>query len=127
MAYRKTSRRKFQYSQVVPVWTSTHTDTVTMAFQALLSRLGITDVPSYFRQARIPVAISLVVCACVGAATYGITGFVLGGLAGLLAPAALLYLAVLLVGVAIYLAMFVAAWAAIWVCAKWFLSEFFRF
>ena len=131
MAYRKTygktSRRKFQYSQVVPVWTSTHTDTVTLAYLALISKLGITDIPSYFSQLRIPIAISLVACAAVGATNYGITGFVLGGLAGLLAPAALLWLAVLLVGVAIYLAMFAAAWAAIWVCTKWFLSEFFRF
>jgi integral membrane sensor domain MASE1 len=39
----------------------------------------------------------------------------------------LLWLTVLFVGIAIYLAMFVAAWAAIWVIAKWFLSEFFRF
>jgi Mg2+/citrate symporter len=127
MAYRKTSRRKFQYSQVVPVWTSTHTDTVTLAFQALMSKLGITDTASYFRQLRIPIAISVVVCAAVGATNYGIKGFVLGGLAGLLAPAAMLWFAVLLVGIAIYLGLFVAAWAAIWVCAKWFLSEFFRF
>ena len=98
-----------------------------MAFQALLTKLGITDAASYFRQLRIPIAISVVVCACIGAANYGITGFIVGGLTGLLAPAALLWLAVLLVGVAVYLTIFVAAWAAIWVCAKWFLSEFFRF
>ncbi len=127
MAYRKTSRRKFQYSQVVPVWTSTHTDTVTLAYQALMSRLGITDIPSYFRQLRYAIAISVVVCACIGASTYGITGLFLGGLAGLLAPAAMLWFAVLLVGIAIYLGLFVAAWAVICVCAKWFLSEFFRF
>ena len=97
-----------------------------MAFQALLSRMGITDIPSYFQKLRIPIAISVIVCAAVGAATYGIPGFLLGGLAGLLAPAALLYLAVLLVGIAIYLAMFCAAWAFIWVVAKWCLSEFFK-
>jgi hypothetical protein len=127
MAYRKTHRRKFQYSQVVPLWTRDQTDTVTLAFQALMSKLGITDTASYFRQLRIPIAISVVVCACVGVYGWSIPGFILGGLAGLLAPAALLYLAVLLVGVAIYLAIFFAAWAVIWVCAKWFLSEFFRF
>ncbi len=127
MAYSKTSRRKFHVSQVVPVWTSTHNDTVTMAFQALLSKLSITDTASHFRQLRIPVAISVIVCACIGAASYGIGGIILGVLVGLLAHAALLWLAVLLVGIAIYLGLFVAAWAAIWVCAKWFLSEFFRF
>ena len=59
MAYRKTTRRKFHYSQVVPLWTRDQTDTVTMAFQALMSKLGITDTASYFRQLRIPIAISV--------------------------------------------------------------------
>ncbi len=92
-----------------------------------MSKLGITDTASYFRQLRIPIGISVVVCAAVGAANYGIKGFVLGGLVGLLAPAALLYLAVLLVGIAIYLAFFIAFWAVIWAIGQWFLSEFFRF
>ncbi len=127
MAYRKTTRRKFQYSQVVPLWTSTETNAVTLAFQALLSKFGISDFSTYLRQARIPIAISVVVCACIGAANYGIKGFILGGLAGLLAPAALVWLTVLLVGIAIYLAFFIAFWAVIWAIGQWFLSEFFRF
>jgi hypothetical protein len=131
MAYRKTygktSRRKFQYSQVVPVWTSQHTDAVTLAYQALMSKLGITDVPSYFRQWRVQISLSVIVCACIGAANYGIKGLLLGGLAGLLAPAALVWGSVLLVAVAVFLGLYVLAWTAIWVCAEWFLSEFFRF
>ena len=127
MAYRKSPWRKLGASEILPVWTRSETNAVNLAFQALMSKFGITDTASYFRQLRIPIGISVVVCACIGAANNGTTGFILGGLAGLLAPAALLWLAVLLVGVAIYLALFVAAWAAIWVCAKWFLSEFFRF
>lgn len=131
MAYRKTysktSRRKFQPSSVLPIWTRTHTDTVTMAYQALMSKFGIFDFSTYLRQARIPIAISVVVCACVGAANYGITGFILSGLAGLLGPAVLVWLAVLLVGVALYLALFCAVWGLIWVIGKWVLSEFFRF
>lgn len=98
-----------------------------MAFQALLSKLGITDVPSYFLQLRIPIAISVIVCACIGAVNYGIKGFILGGLAGLLAPAAMLYLLVLVAGAAIFLGIYIAAWGVIWAIAKWFLSEFFRF
>lgn len=130
MAYRKTygkTQRQIRPSSVLPIWTSQQSEVVTLAFQALMSKLGITDIPSYFRQLRIPLAISVIVCSCVGAANYGITGFVLGGLAGLLAPAALVYLVVLLLGIAIYLAVFFAAWAVIWAIAKWFLSEFFRF
>jgi hypothetical protein len=112
MAYRKTSRRSFQYSPTAPVWTCTQTDTVTLAFQALLSKLGINDVPSYFRRLKYVISISVIVCACIGAATDGSSGLFLGGLAGLLAPAAMLWFAVLLVGIAIF---------------QWFLSEYFRF
>lgn len=127
MAYRKTTRRKFQPSSVLPIWSTTHTDTVNLAVLALLSKFGITDVPSYFLQFRIPIAISVVVCACIGAANYGIKGFVLGGLVGLLAPAALVWGSVLLVAVAVFLGLYVLAWTAIWVVFQWALSEFFRF
>jgi hypothetical protein len=127
MAYRKTTRRKFQYSQVVPLWTRTQTDTVTLAFQALMSKLGITDIPSYFRQLRIPIAISVIVCACVGHVAYGIKGLFLGGLAGLLAPAAFIWLAVMLVGAAIFLGLYVLAWTGLFYVLRWFLTEFFRF
>jgi hypothetical protein len=125
MAYRRPSRQKFP--QILPVWTSTHTDTVTMAYQALMAKLGITDVRSYIRQLPGFLAMCVVVCACIGAATFNITGFVLGGLAGLVLPAAFLYLLVLLAGAAIFLGIYIAAWAVIWVIAKWVLSEFFRF
>ena len=130
MAYRKTyvkAQRQIRSSNVLPIWTSKQSEVVTLAFQALLSRIGIVDTASYFRQLRFPIAISVVACACVGGVAYGIKGLVLGGLAGLLAPAALVYLVVLLLGIAIYLAVFFAAWAVIWAIAKWFLSEFFRF
>lgn len=92
-----------------------------------MSKLGITDTASYFRQLRIPIGISVVACACVGAANYGIKGFILGGLAGLLAPAALIWGSVLLVAVAVFLGLYVLAWTAIWVVFQWALSEFFRF
>ena len=98
-----------------------------MAFQALMSKLGIADTASYFRQLRIPIAISVIVCACVGVYGWSIPGFILGGLAGLLAPAALLYLAVLLVGIAIFLGLYCLAFAAIWAVFQWAMSEFFRF
>ncbi len=127
MAYRKAPWRKLRPSEILPVWTRAETNAVTLAFQALMSKFGISDIPSYFRQWPILISISVVVCACAAAVAYGITGFILGSLAGLLAPAALIWLAVLLVGIAVYLAMFCAAWAAIWVIAKWILSEFFRF
>ena len=92
-----------------------------MVFVALLLRFGIVDVPSYFRRLSIPIAISVVVGALVGVAQYGLQGFCLGGLLGLIAPAALLWLGVMLVGTAIFIAIYVAAWAAIVSFIWWFL------
>ena len=125
MAYRRPTRQKFP--QVLPIWTRTQTDTVTMAYQALMSKFGISDFSTYMRQWRIQISVSVIVCACVGTVAYGIKGLFLGGLAGLLAPAALLYLAVLLVGIAIFLGVYFAALAVAWTIFQWAMSEFFRF
>ena len=105
-----------------PIWTTAQTATVNLAFMALLEWMGVRDIPSYFRQLRIPVAISVFLCAWYGAATYGIPGFVIGGLLGLSAPAALLFLAVLLVGVFIFLAIYAIAMAAVFYVLWWFLT-----
>ena len=131
MAYCKISgkaqQRRFHPSQVLPIWTTTHTDTVTLAFQAVLYRLGITDTASYFQKLRIPIAIGVVVCAVAGSIKYGITGFFVGGLLGMLAPAAVLWMGVMLVGIAIFLAIYCLAWAAIWAILCWLISDFLPF
>lgn len=119
---KRSSGRKFRVSQVLPIWTTAHSDTVNLACQYLLLRFGITDVPSYFRVLRIPIAISVVVGATVGAFGYGIKGFFLGGLLGLVAPAALLWLGVLLIGIAIYLVVYMVCMAAAVTVIWWFLS-----
>lgn len=129
MARRKYGR-PFQFSRIsrqqiartLPIWTSTQTDIVNLTVQALLSKFGVTDVPSYFRQLRISIAISVVVCASFGASGYGIAGFLLGALAGLLAPVVLLWLTVLLLGIAIFLGIYCLAWAVIWAIFRWFLA-----
>ena len=127
MAGRKSPWRKLRPSEVLPVWNQSHTDTVTMALRDLFYRMGITDVPGYFRQLRILIAISVMVCAIAGGIHWGLPGFFLGGLSGVLAPAALMWLGVMLVGIAIWLGIYIAAWAVIWAIFKWCLSEFFRF
>lgn len=127
MASRKAPWRKLRPSEVLPVWTCTHTDTVTMALRDLFYRMGVTDFYSYLSRLSIPIAISLMVCAVFGAAHWGVTGFFLGGLSGVLAPAALLWLCVMVIGIAIYLGIYIGAWALIWTIFKWCLSQFFRF
>lgn len=116
------SSRKLHITEVLPIWTTAHSSTVNLVFQALLQTLGITDVASYFRQLRIPVVICVVVCAGVGAVLYGFKGFFIGGLLGLIAPAALLWLGVMLVGAAIFIAIYAAAWAAILWFLWWFIG-----
>jgi hypothetical protein len=118
---KKSSGRKLHVTQVLPIWTTAHCNTVNLAFQALLLRLGITDISSYFRQLRIPIAISVVVCALVGVSSHGLKGFFLGGLLGAIVPAALLWLGVMLVAVAIFLIVYVAVWAVIVSVIWWFL------
>lgn len=90
-----------------------------MVFISLLSRLGISDVSSYFRKLRTAIAISVVVCACIGASDSGLKGLILGGLLGLFAPAALLWLGVMLFGITIFLTMYFAVWAAILYALWW--------
>ena len=93
-----------------------------MVFHALLLKLGITDVSSYFRKLRIPIVICVVVGALVGASFYGLKGFFLGGLLGMIAPAALLWLGVMLVGATIFIAIYAVAWAAIVAFIWWFIG-----
>jgi hypothetical protein len=100
-------------SQVLPIWTPANTAVANLFFKDVLEKLGITDIRSYFQKWRIPIAISIVVCAWVGAASDGLKGFVIGGLLGIVAPIALLWLGVMLSLIALFLAIYVAAWAVI--------------
>lgn len=89
----------------------------------LLARRGIHDIPSYFRQMRAAIVISVSVCATYGASTsYGINGFFIGGLAGLFVPVALVWFATLLVGIVLNLAIFCAVWAVILYIFFWILG-----
>jgi len=125
MAYRSSKRssgRKVHLTEVLPIWTTAHSSTVNMVFHALLLKLGITDVSSYFRKLRIPIAICVVVGALVGVSFYGLKGFFLGGLLGVIAPAALLWLGVVLVGATIFIALYATAWTAIVAFLWWFIG-----
>jgi hypothetical protein len=126
MTYRKPTRsagRNIQLPQVVPKWTTAHSDTVTLVARELMANLGITNASSYFHILRTPIAISVIVCACIGASIYGLKGLLLGGLLGVIAPIALIWLCVLLIGLAIFMAVYVAAWAVILYLVWWLLHS----
>ena len=101
MAYRKPSWRKLKPSEVLPLWTPAHTSIAQLGFQAVMQKLGITDIPSYWHRLRAWIVASVIVCILVGASNYGLKGVVLGGLLGLFAPVALLLLGVTLVVVVV--------------------------
>ena len=122
MAPRRTFGRKIKVSEVLPIWGVSHTNLVNMAFETLMHKLGITDVRSYFNKLRVLIAISVLVCALTGASNFGIKGFAIGGLLGLAAPAAILWLGILLIGIVIFLAIFVAAWTLILWAAWWLIN-----
>lgn len=122
MTYRKTdksSSRKVRLSQILPIWTTSQSDAAIEMFQELLSRLGITDAASYFRKLRIPIVISTIAGACIGTYHFGLKGFFIGGLLGLITPIALIWIGFLLVLVAVVLAIYFIAWAAIFYGLRW--------
>ena len=133
MAYRRapnrtagrSSRRKLELTKVLPIWTSVNTDTNNIMFLSCLEALGITDLRSYWLKLRILIVISVFVLACIGASTDGIKGLLVGSLLGFATPAALIWLGVTLIHIAIYLAIYCAAWAVILCVAWWFFSGIF--
>src|ERR1035437_4213758 len=120
MAYRKSSWRKLKPSEVLPLWTPAHTSIAQLGFQAVMQKLGITDISSYWHRLRVWIVASVIVCILVGASNYGLKGVFLGGLLGLFAPAALLLLGVTLVVVVVYLAVYCIAVVVIYSIAWWF-------
>lgn len=124
MAFRSPRKSTWnKVSQVLPVWTTANSTAANMYFLSLLERFGITDVRSYFKKLRIPIAISVVVCAWVGAVNDGLRGLVIGGLLGIVAPIALLWLCVMLILIAIVMAIYCAAWAVIYWILWWLLHS----
>lgn len=126
MASRK-SRNKTTISDMLPIWGTTETTTVNLIAASIFLEHGITDLPSYFQKLRIPIAICAILGAIFCASSYGFWGFILGGLAGMAAPAVLLWLGVLLLGIVIFLAIYVITWAVVLWVLWWFVSKLFTF
>lgn len=110
---RRTPSGKVSLTDVLPIWTTEHSDTVNLVAASIFWGHGITDVSSYYQKLRIPIVICVILGALFCASSPGLTGFILGGLAGFAAPAVLLWLGVLLAGIVMYLAVYAAVWAVI--------------
>ncbi len=119
----RSTGRKFHVSKIFPIWGASQTNAVNLAFQALMLKLGVSDTRSYFLKLRIWIVIAVFVCAIGGAFNYGFKGFIFGGLLGLAAPAVLIWVGVLAIGIFCFMAIYVAAWALILWVAWWLLHS----
>ena len=90
-------------------------------FLSLMHRLGIDSFSGYLRKFAIPNSICALVGAGIGVFQSGVSGLIVGALLGVATPGALIWLAVTLVHVAVYLAIFFLAWAVIFAVARWLL------
>lgn len=123
MAYRKTNNRSsksyrsgkssFRAGDYVPTWKQSQTDTVNLIFKDLMGSIGVTDLKTYWERLMLPIAVCAVVGAVYGAYSGGLSGFFWYGLAGLVAPAALLWFGIVACYCALILGVYFAAWAAI--------------
>ena len=114
-------------TDMLPIWGATETATVNLIAASIFLEHEIFDVQSYFQKLRIPIVICAILGAIFFASSYGFWGFVLGGLAGMAAPAVLIWLGVLLLGIVIFLAIYVITWAVVLWVLWWFVSGLFTF
>ena len=109
-SYSRSNSRKQSWVDAVPRWSQAQTDTSNLLARMLFEKLGITDLKSYFEKLLPAIVVCVVAFAGIGAYRDGISGFFWWGLAGIAAPAALIWLAAILSVVAVYIAAVVAAW-----------------
>jgi hypothetical protein len=122
--YRKPHRRsKSEVLDAVPLFRRKQIDATTLMFVLLMDEMGVTDIPSYFQKLRTWIAAAVVICAALGTSWYGLNGFIWGALAGIAAPAGLLWLGVVLGYALVYLAVFFAACAVLPFLLYWLLRS----
>jgi hypothetical protein len=120
-SYRRTSWRNVKPSDILPIWTTSHSDTANLAFSLAMERVGVTDVPTYFRKLPISITLCAVLGACIGLTMHGIEGFIVGTLAGMAAPAVLIWAVISLFMIAAYLIAYTVCMALVLWLAWWFL------
>ena len=109
-SFHRSNSRKQSWSDAVPRWSQTQTDTTNLMARMLFEKLGITDLKSYFEKLMPVIVVCVVLGAVIGAYVDGFSGFIWWGLAGIAAPAALIWLAVVVPYVLLYVALIFSAW-----------------
>jgi len=109
----RSSRHGPQWIDAVPRWTYAQTEATNRLAQILFLKFGITGLGSYFGNWWALVAICVLLGVASGGYFGGFQGALWYGLAGLAAPAALIWLTAVLSYAAVYLLVFFAVWALI--------------
>jgi hypothetical protein len=124
--YRKnyhSKNTKSSWTDAVPRWSQAQTDTTNLMARMLFEKLGINDLKSYFEKLLPAIVVCVVLGAVIGAYRDGISGFFWWGLAGIAAPAGLIWLAVVVPYVLLYMAMIFAAWFVLFYAVYFVLSH----
>ncbi len=129
MGFRKPSKhasgRRHPLKGLLPLWTTTHANLNTSLFVAAMAKLGINGVYSYLRRLVLPILICSLFGAYAGAIHSGLQGLIVGALSGFAAPAAVIWLAITLTHMAIYLTVICLAWVVLFYVARWILRNAF--
>ena len=118
----RSSHTKFNIGDYVPLLTRSQAETTNHLTRLMFEALGITGIKSYFKKLLLPIAICVLLSAVIGACVSGFSGFVCGAIAGIMVPAAVIWLAPIVGYVAVSLACVAAALAVLFYGAIWLFS-----
>lgn len=110
---KRTARARIGTSDFLPIWNRDHTNAVHLLFCSVMGRWGVTDWRSYALVLGAPIALCIGVGGVLGAAQLGIKGALLGAIAGIAGPVALVYLLLIVTYAAALFLVFYAMWALI--------------
>ena len=113
---------KFNIGDYVPLLTRSQAETTNHLTRLMFEALGITGIKSYFKKLLLPIAICVLLSAVIGACMSGFLGLIFGAIAGIMLPAAVIWLAPIVGYVAVSLACVAAALAVLFYGAIWLFS-----
>lgn len=122
-SYSRSNRSKSSWADAVPRWSQAQTDTSNMLARMLFENLGITDLKSYFEKLMPAIVVCVMLGAAIGTYRDGFSGLFWWGLAGIAAPAAVIWLAAVVPYVLFFVAMIFAAWFALFYAVHFILSH----
>ena len=117
-----TCPRYTKFNIGVPLLTRSQAETTNHLTRLMFEALGITGIKSYFKKLLLPIAICVLLSAVIGACVSVFLGLTFGAIAGIMVPAALIWLAPIVGYVAVSLVCVAAALAVLFYGAIWLFS-----